>query len=121
MKEHAEVWVMPGRQFGRACVSGHRIPTETVAEYAWHGEDIDSIQRSYDVTRAEILCACWFEQEYGHSRTRRKAWRAWSDEHFAAMWRGEYGGVPLPPARQARSVTRSRVTAGSCIADPDRA
>lgn len=97
-KVHHAIHVTPGIQFGQPCIEGTRVPSETIA--AWYfANGLDDTRRSYEVTRGQILVACWFEAIIAKTYQWRKKWRAWAEsaEVWDALWRAEYSRCPLPP------------------------
>lgn len=93
MADRAYVWVDPGRQGGRPCVGGTRIPTDQMAdEVAAFG--VGDVAGWYDLTRADLLVACWFEWRHADGRTRRGKWVR---DAFPHLWKGNYDAVPDPP------------------------
>lgn len=74
---------------------GTRIPTHMVAEYMWH-DGYSDLTYGYDLTRGQVLVACWYEAEHG---TYRKQWSAWVEEHFTKMWHANWKAVPNPPSK----------------------
>ena len=71
------------------------VSCDAYAERVHAGEGIEEVADDYDVTRAEVLLACWWA---GSSNDRVwRCWKAWAHEVHAAMARGEYDKVPDPP------------------------
>lgn len=95
----AYVWLSPGRYSGEPCIGGHSISTRQIADSVWYGH-ADDLERGYDLTREDIIVACWFEARHGRSRKIRRAWREWLDTHDGTLWHlrpHEWAAMPLPP------------------------
>lgn len=93
----AYVWVAPGRLGGKPCVGGHRLSVDQVTRYVWGDSgSVDVAVISHDLTRAQVLTACWFQAVHG-TRTWRQRWGRWAVEHCDAMWSGRWDQVPDPP------------------------
>lgn len=89
----------PRIRFGRPRV-GHTA-TEDVAGMIWAGEPVDVVCDEYELTRHQVLLACWFEATYGPPR-RRRAWREWADQAHRTLggWTKPFDldAIPDPPA-----------------------
>lgn len=95
--ETPTVWVHPGRYHGEPCIEGHRIPTRMVAEHVYYGTG-DSAEFTWDITRDEVMVACWFEAKYG-SRKLRRHWAEWLDAHAGLFWHSrDWDQIPYPPS-----------------------
>ena len=102
------VSVGPAMRSGQPCVNNTRLRVEDAAGMAWV-EGVDVAADEYDVTRGDVLVACWFAGTYGLpgrslalTRTWRDRWGAWAREVHGALWETssvDYGEVPDPPAR----------------------
>lgn len=96
----------PAIQFGQPCLAGRRVPAEAVAGCVWAGDAVDAVAEDYDLTRADVLIACWYVAKEGTFRTRRhrvraEEWRDWAaDNHRTlASWDGvDPATAPDPPA-----------------------
>ncbi len=106
-KEAAYVWVCPGRQSGQPCVGGHRIPVDMVVDMVWWNGVRDAM-RAWELTRGEVLAACWYAAEINVVRlgqSRRGPWRArwgaWAEDAHGALWKGDYKAVADPPSKDA--------------------
>lgn len=114
----------PGRPFvsidpaihsGVPCLNHTRLPVNTVAG-VYHQHGLDEIQRGWDVTRPDVLVACWYVGIYGVEdfttrddgtvrlhRGPKPGWRAiygaWAVENGAPLWSGAYDLVPDPPTK----------------------
>lgn len=92
------VSVQPGMKFGEPCINGHRLPTQLIAETVMFNGGEEAMDW-YDITRDEVMVACWFEARYG-GRKIRKLWQAWLDEHEGTLWHStseRWAAVPFPP------------------------
>lgn len=108
------VWIDPARKSGEPCIGGTRIPVSMVAELVW-AEDVGAAEDTWDLTRGQVLVACWYAGAYGivelHDRngyrTRlptawRRRWREWAWQVHPALWevtRLDYDAIPDPPGR----------------------
>lgn len=99
---------------GEPCVGGTRINVHIIGDYVWAGEGVDHIAKLYNLTRGQVLVACWFLGAYGidqlHGRngyrTRqtvpwRKRWGAWARQVDGDLWREDYDAVPDPPDKDS--------------------
>lgn len=96
------VSVMPGMYHGEPCVNGHRLPTRMIADHVFDGAG-GTAEDTWDITRDEVLVACWFEARYGKSRTMRQAWRPWLERADPVLWHSTkeaWAGMPMPPTRE---------------------
>lgn len=108
------VSVDPAMRFGQPTVNGTRLPVQTLVDYVWAGEDPDVVAEEYDVTRADILVACWFAGTYGLPGRRqqlfptplwRRRWGEWADGVAKALWQTstvDYDAIAGPSARGDR-------------------
>lgn len=100
------VWVDPARQSGKPCIAGTRIPTASAARYVWDGPGVAGALKAWpDVTRGQILVACWYEAVHGSGGTdagMRLVWARWAELAGEAMWSAEvaYDTIPDPPSRE---------------------
>lgn len=98
------VTVEPGVGFGRPTVRG--ISVEVLAGMVWAGDSVDELAEQYEITRYEVLVACWFQARHGHfGRGRddvawKAAWRPWLEAVEEPLWRGQYDQVPDPPHKE---------------------
>lgn len=102
--QRARVSADPAVQFGRPCIDGTRIPAENIAELVAAGETVEGVCEDFNLTRAQVLVACWYYTRHGVGdgfglRTKlRAAWGPWlADTHrqFAAR---EHDAIPNPPS-----------------------
>lgn len=94
LRDTPPLTIDPARQFGRVCITGTRVPAESVAWSMWAENDPDESSGCHDgaagtaddygVTRNEVLLAtAWFVHE-GHlatirgKRARKAKWEAWA-------------------------------------------
>lgn len=84
----------PGRQFGRVCVNGTRIPATIIAENVRAGDDMGSLVSDYGISRTDVLLCCWWWVDEGHLGQRRGnrkvKWHLWADRAHSALggWEG---------------------------------
>lgn len=95
--------VSPGVMAGLPCIAGTRIPAKQIAGCWWRGAypTVDSLGDTYDLTRAQVLVACWYMALSGGPRWRNR-WGAWAASAGSEMWRGRSDLVPPPPQRQKK-------------------
>lgn len=96
------ITVDPAHRFGAATVRG--IATDAIACYVWAGEDPESIYAQSELTRLDVLLACWYEATYrpihhgGKPPAYRQAWKRWSEEVFRPLASGAAAdAIPMPP------------------------
>lgn len=87
------VTVDPAVRFGFPAIRG--ISTDAIAGVVWAGESLATVADEYDVTREEVLVACWFEGTHGE-RKWRKRWGAWAEQVHGEFSNSRYD-VPDPP------------------------
>lgn len=94
-----QVVVDPQMRFGAPNVRGvsYHVLTDAVAA----GEDVDSVAAEYDITRNDVLVACWYAGLYG-TRTEQTWLKVWALEWHPLMWRGEWDAVEDPPVKPKR-------------------
>lgn len=109
--ERSFICVRPDLKSGEPVIAGRRLGALDMADRYWHlGESADfEILRAYDLTRAELIVACWYAAQHG-SRTMRQRWAGWLRETWAATgegvvgrdnlgWWGSWDEIPFPPHR----------------------
>lgn len=83
-------------RWGQPCIRTTRVLD--LAGTHWAGDDACD---EYDITRPELLTACWHMAIYGVApEPPWRRWKAWADGHFEALARGEYERVPDPPTKE---------------------
>lgn len=87
------VWLCPGRRGGDACVIGTRLTTRQIAADVRAGL-YEDIYADSELSRSQILVACWYEAEHGPAW---RYWGHWANEHSLEMHRSDWENVPLPP------------------------
>jgi hypothetical protein len=82
-------------------------------------ENVDEAMSMWDLSRAEVLVACWFVGATGimtiHTETAerkrinsaykanltsiewRRRWSKWANDYAVLLWSSDYGNVPDPP------------------------
>ena len=67
------------------------------------GETVDAVCDDYELTRHQVLLACWHEAVNGTDRRRRAAWRDWAVEAHRMLggWLTPFNldAIPDPPSR----------------------
>ncbi len=102
----APIWLSPARQGGDACITGTRLTCDTLAGRVWAGETPAEVAADFEVTRAQVLAACWFITAYKQIGERRwlaqarKAWARWASDNFSAMWTDDWAAVADPPCKE---------------------
>jgi uncharacterized protein (DUF433 family) len=86
----------PARCSGRPTVGVDRLPVETVVGYILAGDSVAAVADMYEISRADVLCACWYAGLYG-TRMQRRILGEWAKNAHAAMWHVDYDTVPDPP------------------------
>ncbi len=108
----AYVWIDPARRSGEPCIGGHRLPVELIVDNVW-AEGVDFPQSMWNLTRAEVLVACWYvgagnvvrlhgnNSEYvAYRGSWRKRWGAWAKQVHDELWNVttcDYDAIPDPP------------------------
>jgi uncharacterized protein (DUF433 family) len=107
MSQHF-IAIDPAMRFGQPTINHTQLPVEAVAEIVWV-EGVDVAAEEYDLTRADVLVACWAAGTYGLPGRRKalfpvrlwvKRWGVWADEVHQALWSVasvDYEAVPDPP------------------------
>ena len=102
------VTVDPRMNFGAPSVRG--VEVGTIGELVWAGEPVGMVCANYDLTREQVLTACWFLGRFGiedatpsmrHGAYWRARWGTWAWAADDAMWRGRWQDVTDPPTRNA--------------------
>lgn len=90
------VGISPGMRSGQPTVNHTRLSVEAITEYVWAGDGLDWLAGEYDVTRPDILVACWYRGTYG-SRKWRQRWGPWAEQVHGELWHHRYD-IPDPPS-----------------------
>ena len=53
----AHITIDPNIQFGSPCLSGTRLPAESMAGYYFAGDSLETIMKNFNITEAQVL-AC---------------------------------------------------------------
>lgn len=89
------VTVNPAMRSGAPCVNGTRVPVESIACAVWLDGGVDAAMADYDLTRHDVLVACWFAGTYGLpgrrlaltlTATWRRRWGVWADGVHDRLW-----------------------------------
>lgn len=99
MGERPVVTADPAVSFGRAAVKG--ISAEAIGDPVWAGESLERVGDDFNLTRTEVLVACWYLGAHG-SRGWRRRWRDWAGSVHGDLAHGRYE-VPDPPVREEKS------------------
>jgi uncharacterized protein (DUF433 family) len=92
------VSVQPGMKSGVPCIAGRRLPTELIASMYVAEGGWEVVADRYEITRDDVMVACWFEARYGRSKRRRKAWAGWLADVEGRLWESQdWTDVPFPP------------------------
>ncbi len=90
--------VDPAVRWGRAILDGTSTATVDVAGMIAGGETVATVCGEYDVTRHQVLLACWHQainEGWDH-------WRSWAFEVHPVLASGspaQVDALPDPPAR----------------------
>lgn len=108
----AYLTIRPGVAFGAPCVGRTGTAAWAIVGPIWAGDAVNDVAKDYDLTRNEVLVACWFVATYGvesawwnGERRHRpgdvwtRRWGTWASKHAATFWRHEFDEVPDPPTR----------------------
>jgi uncharacterized protein (DUF433 family) len=102
------VSVDPAMRSGQPTINGTRLPVAAIVGMVW-AEGVDAAVEDFDLTRADVLVACWYAGEYGLPGNRRslfpmrlwpKHWATWAAEVHQALWSVssvDYEAIPDPP------------------------
>lgn len=108
------VSVNPAMRSGQPTINGTRLPVDAVAGMVW-AEGVDVAVEEYDLTRADVLVACWYAGRYGLPGQREalfpvrlwpKRWGAWAAEVGPCLWavtRVDYDAIPDPPTNRVHT------------------
>ena len=84
---------------GPPTIENHRLGAEFMAEYVY-ALGIDYAAWAYELTREELIVACWWVGEYGDRRTILvKALSEWADIAAGHLWYGCLN-IPDPPCKK---------------------
>lgn len=96
--DRPHIRVDPAQAFGQPAVAG--VPAESVGGTVWV-ESVAVAAHDYDLTRGQVLVACWFLGTQGPRKWRTR-WKTWATAAGIAMWdvrTCDYDAVPDPPGR----------------------
>jgi uncharacterized protein (DUF433 family) len=96
VSDRPQVCWSPGMRFGEPHVRGR--PVDAIGGMVWAGERVEVVAEEYDVTREEVIVACWWLGRHGEPRWRRR-WKAWTQVVESELWHGRYD-VQDPPDRE---------------------
>ena len=108
--EDGTLMIHPGYQFGAVCVGSSRVTASTVAGSVFAGDSVDSVAEDYDLTRLQVLTACWWwvqraVESSRHTKAQTRLIDVWGQWASDAGWRlGGYSSEPCadpPPATRA--------------------
>lgn len=114
MTDWPQVTVSPAHRFGAPAIKG--ISTVAIAGTVMAGEDVGRIAHEYDLSRHEVLLACWFEGIHGDYR---KKWGRWAEAIQPKLG----GWQPFDPATEPGPPDREELNAARSLTpdsrDPD--
>ena len=100
------IGIDPAMCSGQPTVNHTRLSVDAVTGMVWAGESVDQVADEYDITRADVLVACWYAGTYGLPGERRKVlaatrwwrerWGKWAEQVSGALWKSQYDAVPDP-------------------------
>ena len=119
MPDRPYITVDPQVRFGRPRIRDTGVTIGDVVGRVWGGDSAEDVAEDYDLTRADVLVACWFVAAYGAEdvaaqldghfkrwgRTLSRRWEQWADASTVALGKGEYDDVPDPPSNQPATAT----------------
>lgn len=108
MPDRPVITIDPAMAWGAPAIKG--VSTEAIAGAVRAGEDFATVADEYDLTRHDVILACWYE---GAAGAYRREWRSWTH----AVGRALAGWVPLdvdtveePPSAPTSRTMRIRKT-----------
>jgi uncharacterized protein (DUF433 family) len=96
MADRPVVTTDPAVKFGEPTVEGR--PVEALASQIYAGDSLDSVATGFDLTREQVLVACWHQGHHG-PRFWRRRWGAWAAQAHKELWNSRYD-IPDPPSRE---------------------
>ena len=113
-REQPWICVDPARRWGDHTIRDSRLPVWAVVSSLAAGESVDEVADDYNITRADVLCACWYVGMYGlpgidGARRWQRALREWAKPAGSAMWHAgtcDYAAIPDPPLGPDEAATR---------------
>lgn len=96
MENRPVITVDPAVRFGQPHI--RRVRTEDIAGMLIAGETAEVVCDEYDITRHELLLACWYEALFGS----QPKWRKWAETVAGPELAGwvkplDVDAMPLPP------------------------
>lgn len=91
----------PAMRSGEATLNHTRLSIDAIAGYVWAGETVEAVMATYDITRADVMVACWWIGTFGPKRWRRR-WGAWAEDVHDQLWHSKFD-VPDPPIPDTRA------------------
>lgn len=102
MTDRPHLTIDPAVNSGAPSVRG--VCAWVLAGAVWAGEPVDEVAELYEVTREEVLTACWWLGSGGveFAAGRRSPrwvhrWGAWAGDAGWKIWRGDWAAVTDPP------------------------
>lgn len=91
------VTIQPGMRWGYPTVGA--VSTEAVAGMVWAGEPVHVVADEYDLSRPQVLIACWYETTHGQYQ---QQWAVWLGVAGPALARRnvDWATVPDPPSKE---------------------
>lgn len=106
------VGISPAMKSGQPTINNTRLPVYIVCGHVWLGETVDEVAAEFDITRGDVLVACWYAGTYGLPSERRlglapkpkwrQRWGVWAESVRDALWATrsvDYDTIPDPPDR----------------------
>jgi uncharacterized protein (DUF433 family) len=96
------VSISPAMRCGAPCLNNTRLPVSAIAGMLWAEKSVAAVCDEYDISRADVLIACWYVGMYGSYENRRwrRRWRGWAEQVHGDLWKVttvDYDAVPDPP------------------------
>lgn len=92
-------WIIldPAQNFGHPALGRGRVKVSDVLDRLDAGENWRAVADDYNLTRADLLTACWFDARYGVGTEPRADWLDWWEAYEPALWKAaNYDDIPLP-------------------------
>ena len=69
-------------------------------------DDLKSLQSDFDVSRPDLLVACWYYGTHGTGKW-KKRFGAWAEQWRSELWHRDWNHVPDPPQKEPTASPRS--------------
>lgn len=74
------VSLSPAMRWGAPTINHTRLPVSAIAGMLWAEKSVAAVCDDYEITRADVLVACWYLGMYGSHENRqwRRRWHGWA-------------------------------------------